>query len=472
MADYYFSASGSDAGAGTQVSPWQTLSKASGLTLNPGDNVYFKRGGTFNGQLVPGNSGNSSNPITYGAWSTGANPILTNNGAEAITFSAKNYLTFDSLDLRTTDTGATGTSGITIGSAGSCSNIVITNNSLTSAKNACIQSSVASSLWLIANNVINGAGDSGIICQGSRHEIAFNTISNTGGNLALSYGKHGIYMKSGGTSFALSSSVHDNTISLFTGGSGISMRLPYARCYNNVVTQSAGGSSSISVFESSTTGGIMWIYNNTIKGVTVGNSGIYIGAADATAGATVTVTDFVIVGNTVKGNGADSCYEFDAEGSTTGYRFPTNIIFKNNGCTGTFTWAVGGFPPDTGKVFDSNYNGYWNNGGTIASASVISWDRTALTYAAWKTATGQDYASKVTNPNLDTNLVPAYGSPWFNGGTTWIDAQPHVRQVRVRRANFVQGCASRHRSARGRLAYCESIWTLLVVGISAGYRCR
>lgn len=75
---YYVSATGNDNNDGlTPSTPWQTLSKVSGYSFNPGDIIGFKRGDTFYGSLTISRSGNSSLPIIYTAYGVGATPIIT-----------------------------------------------------------------------------------------------------------------------------------------------------------------------------------------------------------------------------------------------------------------------------------------------------------------------------------------------------------------------------------------------------------
>src|SRR5262245_12405381 len=51
--DYYFSGAGSDTlGNGTLGSPWQSIAKFNTLDLNAGDNVYFRAGDTFMGNIL------------------------------------------------------------------------------------------------------------------------------------------------------------------------------------------------------------------------------------------------------------------------------------------------------------------------------------------------------------------------------------------------------------------------------------
>ena len=78
--DYYISSSGNDANNGLSSStPWKTIAKvnSSFSTLKPGDRILFNRGDTLYGTINVTKSGSSGNPITIGAYGTGANPIIT-----------------------------------------------------------------------------------------------------------------------------------------------------------------------------------------------------------------------------------------------------------------------------------------------------------------------------------------------------------------------------------------------------------
>lgn len=76
---YYVSNSGNDANSGTSPSsPWRTINKVNSFKrFSPGDNILFNRGNTFYGGIIISNSGSSGNPITYGAYGSGAKPIIT-----------------------------------------------------------------------------------------------------------------------------------------------------------------------------------------------------------------------------------------------------------------------------------------------------------------------------------------------------------------------------------------------------------
>ncbi len=82
--DYYVDAiNGNDYASGISVAPWKTISKVNSMNFEPGDNIYFKRGQTWNEQLTISSSGNGTNWITFGSYGSGEKPEI--NGADLIT---------------------------------------------------------------------------------------------------------------------------------------------------------------------------------------------------------------------------------------------------------------------------------------------------------------------------------------------------------------------------------------------------
>lgn len=75
---YYVAAAGSDSNGGTNSgAPWQTIVKVNGSTFSPGDSILFNRGDIWYGTaLTVPSAGSSGSPITFGAYGSGANPIL------------------------------------------------------------------------------------------------------------------------------------------------------------------------------------------------------------------------------------------------------------------------------------------------------------------------------------------------------------------------------------------------------------
>lgn len=107
---YYVDATGgSDVAAGTtEGTAWQTISKVNGTTLVAGDNVFLKRGETWNEQLNITTSGLSGNLITFGAYDAGDKPIVDAQGSRpyAINFtSGLSYVKLENLKVRNATTG-------------------------------------------------------------------------------------------------------------------------------------------------------------------------------------------------------------------------------------------------------------------------------------------------------------------------------------------------------------------------------
>jgi hypothetical protein len=82
---------GDDAHAGTSMAePWLTIHQVNThASLAAGDSVLFRRGCTWREQLTVPTSGEAGNVITFGAYGTGANPIIS--GAGIITSWTSDY---------------------------------------------------------------------------------------------------------------------------------------------------------------------------------------------------------------------------------------------------------------------------------------------------------------------------------------------------------------------------------------------
>ncbi|OLY92553.1 Ig-like domain-containing protein [Cnuella takakiae] len=80
--NYYFAANGDDARTATQASspatPWRSLTKLNAIvpTLKPGDSVLFRRGDTFYGSVKVTVSGTATAPLVFGAYGSGAKPVI------------------------------------------------------------------------------------------------------------------------------------------------------------------------------------------------------------------------------------------------------------------------------------------------------------------------------------------------------------------------------------------------------------
>ena len=82
--NYYFSSTDGDdsrssAEAQNSSTPWKTISKLNSIisTLQPGDQILFKRGDFFYGSIIASKAGTSSQRITFSAYGSGAKPVIT-----------------------------------------------------------------------------------------------------------------------------------------------------------------------------------------------------------------------------------------------------------------------------------------------------------------------------------------------------------------------------------------------------------
>ncbi len=74
--DYYVSNEGDDRNNGkSPEQAWKSLGRVNNARLGAGDTVFFRRGDSFYGQLVP-QSGKQNNPVVYSAYGEGEKPHL------------------------------------------------------------------------------------------------------------------------------------------------------------------------------------------------------------------------------------------------------------------------------------------------------------------------------------------------------------------------------------------------------------
>lgn len=80
--NYYIdSQSGSDANRGTSISsPWKSLERVNQQVFRPGDQILFKAGSEWTGELHPLGSGTSKRPIVIGRYGEGERPLIQGGG--------------------------------------------------------------------------------------------------------------------------------------------------------------------------------------------------------------------------------------------------------------------------------------------------------------------------------------------------------------------------------------------------------
>lgn len=183
---YYVSNSGNDFCSGTAqtigtsgICAWKTISKINNSKFNPGDSVLLNRGGVWREQLTVPSSGTSGYPITFGAYGTGNNPIITGSDLTGVVardyciFSKdKSHITIDGIDCKK------------VNSIGIAVFTSIANSTNHTIKNCTISGAWKGGIWFKGNATykINYV------------KISNNTLFNIGGSTDSYYNGSGIYL--------------------------------------------------------------------------------------------------------------------------------------------------------------------------------------------------------------------------------------------------------------------------------------
>jgi hypothetical protein len=93
---YIDSSAGSDSAAGTSTgTAWKSLAKVNGFAFQPGDQIMFKRGGSWTGTLTLSRSGTSDAPIVVGAYGSGALPKIGGPVLNCVAVTGSDYFIGD-----------------------------------------------------------------------------------------------------------------------------------------------------------------------------------------------------------------------------------------------------------------------------------------------------------------------------------------------------------------------------------------
>lgn len=75
---YFVANDGNDSNAGTSIaSAWKTIAKVNASSFNAGDVILFNKGDTWYETLIVPSSGSLGLPITFGAYGSGINPVIS-----------------------------------------------------------------------------------------------------------------------------------------------------------------------------------------------------------------------------------------------------------------------------------------------------------------------------------------------------------------------------------------------------------
>jgi hypothetical protein len=301
-ATYYVDASnGNDANLGTSSNAaWKTLSKVNGMTFQPGDQILFKRGDSFTGQLWPKGSGTSSAPIVINTYGSGNMPLFNGNGLESTVYLYnQQYWEIRNLEIVNQNGSSSRRMGIYIVNkdAGTLSHIYLIDNNIHD---------------IYGNNVKDGAGSAGIKVRtiGGSVPSNFNDVRIDGNTVGPRVDRTGIDINS------------DYWCRLVTGCTDEYNWYPSTNILiqNNYVTDVGGDG----IVPMATTGAL--VQYNTVNGFNMrsgqGNAGIWAWNADHT---------IIQYNEAFNGYGTLDSQGYDVDFGQTGTVMQYNYSHNNDG---------------------------------------------------------------------------------------------------------------------------------------------
>lgn len=449
--DYYFAAAGNDStGSGTQASPWQTISKANGLTLNPGDTLNFNGGDSFSGLLYitttnyatglagapliiqsygtgQANFSNSSGSAMY-IYNVGA--VEINNISVTSTGSSYSGLFFyvdaastilPAISIINCTLASIGQNGIVIGSNSSASGyngITISGCSVTGCGNNGIQvygtstnanhTNVLVTKCTVYNNLgtggLSNASGSGIVISNiNGGVISYCVAYGNGANNTNSAGPVGIWTYESNNVIIQYCESYNNT-SNYSGGGGDGGGFDLdGGCTNCIIEYCYSHGNNGPGFMAWQYSGASTHNNNIIRYcISQNDGGNFVGSIQVGGASSATLTNLYVYNNT--------CYQSVAScpcvGISTlasiGVNFYNNIFYLTNAYRFVDTFTMN----PTNAVF--NGNDYYGASG------IWNWNNTNYTtFASWQSATSQELLASV-NVGLTSN--PALLNPG-GGGT-------------------------------------------------------
>ncbi len=395
---YVDNVDGNDENDGTSPSnAWKSLDKANSITLQPGESLLFKAGGTWTGQLSPKGSGTEGNPVKIGMYGEGERPLLAGEGvSETVYFYNQEYIEISDLEI----TNWTSEDGVRSGvkfeakDAGTLNNIVVRNLSVHDIKTHYISADGS-----IAKNMI---GNGGIIfkIRGNTVKTKWNNVLVEGCTL-YNIEHYGINLNSSYTkrdgvtgAFALETGIPDSECSDFYPSTNIIIR-------GNTLYHIGNG----------------MITPNVCDGVLIEGNKCDDGNAYYASNVPIwwTVTDNVIaqyneVSNTKNPANGDAC-AFDADLST--YNALIQYNYTHDNANGFFLWCSwDGLSP--AKNVTIRYNISQNDGGQLF------WFSNAKNAGS----SGHKIYNNTFYMSGDTEVISSWSAPISD--PTWVEFKNNI----------------------------------------------
>ncbi|AWJ94082.1 hypothetical protein Sp245p_30225 (plasmid) [Azospirillum baldaniorum] len=314
---YYVDATnGSDSNSGHDANQaWKSLDKVNSTNFAAGSLVLFERGETWHDSLLASTSGTSDKPIIYGAYGTGANPVIeaASGSSYAVSLNNKDNITFDSLTMK-----GSGDAGLLLN--GGADNVKVTNSQIVDNHGSGVVISGTSHGLRIDHSTIDGNGAYGIVHYSADNADQYftnNTISDNG------WRTDGVY--SGWNGRILSGEIAGNTI--FNNGAGGGDGRSHGLYHDHSQANSTLKIHDNTIYDNPRGAGILAkssteIYDNTIYGNA--NVGISVGQNQGTS------VTYKIYGNEIFNNNGGIMEHLKGAGSIT-LDVHDNIFNNNNG---------------------------------------------------------------------------------------------------------------------------------------------
>jgi hypothetical protein len=234
MATYYVDSAADAGGNGTTTAltgancAFKTLAQVNAKAFSPGDFCLFNRGQTWVGTLTPGDSGTYGHNITYGAYGSGAQPIIDATDLSYGINGIKDYITITDFALKYARVAGVGHSRFDGSVEHATPGWVIQNCTLTECSIMAFGPNT-----IIQDNVLTGpngaSADAGAITVrglvASNCQVLRNTVSG--------FAERGIWFLIG----ASSPTVSDNIVHDISGGEGYGIDFDgYGQLITGVVT--------------------------------------------------------------------------------------------------------------------------------------------------------------------------------------------------------------------------------------------
>lgn len=223
---YYIDPSGSDSNNGRSTSAaWASIAKVNATTLRAGDQVLFKRGGTWTGtRLEVSDSGRSGKPIRVSAYGTGADPIIdgggtnTTRGTVDCVLLSGNWIVVEHIQTQHGNTYGIHVTGDDI----ECRRFVTRNQPIGIEQSATAARTSFHDFQAVDNNIVldpGGANDdwaaNGVVLAGDLAEVYNFTITGSRG-VSADYGHDGAAVEVYGATNALISDGRASECDAFT----------------------------------------------------------------------------------------------------------------------------------------------------------------------------------------------------------------------------------------------------------------